>query len=121
MTKADFLIVIQYRKNEGLGADPSQYRLTVTINDGESININVPINGTAGHNNYVQAPDNTPVPFTSRLPSPLMISVGPPDDDVVWFEYPGNTKWGSNDQAHHCKFGKYDHGSRQGDCGFTCA
>ena len=113
--------VIQYQKNEGAGANPSQYRLTATIYDGESININVPVNGTPGQNAYVQAPDAVPVRMTSRLPSPLMIKVGPTDGDAVVFDYPGNAEWNSNDQSHHCSFGKYDGGKREGDCGFTCA
>lgn len=113
--------VIQYQRNEGAGADPSQFRLTATIFDGEGININVAPNTPMGQNTLVEAPNGVPVNMTSRLPSPLTISVGPGDYDPVLFTYPGNAPWGSNDQPNHCNFGQYDSGFRQGDCGFSCA
>ena len=113
--------VTQYQKNEGAGKDPSQYRLTVTIADGEGINVNVPEGAAPGQNTYVQAPDKQWVQMTSRLPSSLSVKAGPTDNDPVWFSYPGNTDWSSKDQAHHCNFGSYDSGKREGDCGFTCA
>ena len=85
------------------------------------MNINVPAGASPGQNTLLQAPNGVKIGMTSRLPHPLTISVGSVDDDVVLFTYPGNADWGSTDQEHHCKFGKFDGGKREGDCGFSCA
>lgn len=107
--------VVQYQKNEGPGSDTADYRLTVTIFDGQQVEIG------ASNDTLVDAPTGEFVSFSSKLPSPLGIQAGATDDDPLWFNYPGQSNWQTGDQQHHCNFGAYDSGSRQGDCGFSCA
>lgn len=52
-------------------------------------------------------------------PNVLVVTTGKVDNDAVLFKY-GAQAWGSNDQEHHCNFGAYDSGNREGDCGFSC-
>jgi hypothetical protein len=49
----------------------------------------------------------------------LIVQDGQVDNDLVCFWY-SNQWWCSNDQQHHCNFGNYDGGKREGDCGSTC-
>lgn len=58
------------------------------------------------------------VSLTSKLPYTLEIQTQAIDDDPVKFQYAGQS-WDSNDSSR-CGVGKYDSGSRQMDCGFTC-
>lgn len=120
ISHSHWYLVIQYQRNEGPGNDNAQFRLNATIYDDEHININVPINGTVGQNNLVQVFKGTQVGMTSRLPSPLKISLGPNDDDLIQFNYVGNMPWDSGNSTHHCKFGGYKNGKREGDCDFRC-
>ena len=57
--------------------------------------------------------------LNSKLPEAFEVTAGNVDKDAVLFKY-GDQSWGSNDQPHSCRFGGYDSGSRQGDCGSTC-
>lgn len=57
--------------------------------------------------------------LTSKLPLGLVVTAGDIDSDPVYFAYGGEI-WGSADAEHHCNFGSYDNGKRDGDCGFTC-
>ena len=52
-----------------------------------------------------------------ELPLVFIATAGAVDDDPVKFAY-GSQNWDSN--SGQCKVGKYDSGSRQMDCGFTC-
>ena len=103
--------VTQYQK-----PDPSkdQYKFDVVVKDAEGNEIGNLKDAYAGS---LQSPESIGV--TSRLPYVLMVDAGNVDDDAVLFRY-GAQSWGSNDQEHHCDFGSYDNGSRQGDCGFQC-
>lgn len=57
----------------------------------------------------------------SVLPYDLIVAAqGPEDSSPIDFWY-GDQWWTGNNQDHHCSFGAYDSGARQGDCGFTCA
>ena len=64
-----------------------------------------------------------PVDVTSALPLVLVITVAQPgssddpDGAEIRFAY-GDQSWGSDDDQ--CKFGGYEDGNREGDCGFTC-
>lgn len=57
------------------------------------------------------APAGQGVGVTSALPYVLMVTAQNVDADAVLFKY-ADQSWGSNDQPHHCNFGKYDSGSR---------
>jgi len=46
------------------------------------------------------------------------VTAGDMNADPVPFNY-GDQAWAYADADHHCNFGAYDSGSRQGDCGFT--
>lgn len=102
------LHVIQYQK-----PDPAvdNYSLDVEIFDSKGNSI--------GKVEYADAPAGVGVGVTSALPYVLIVTAQNIDDDAVLFAY-ADQNWGSNDQDHHCNFGAYDSGSRQGDCGFTC-
>ncbi|KAF2465526.1 uncharacterized protein BDR25DRAFT_378688 [Lindgomyces ingoldianus] len=99
--------VTQYRPSEAAG----HYRLDIIIKDnaGEEI----------GALNYADSSSDVSVGVTSSLPWVLILTAGASDYDAVLFAYAGQS-WGSNDQQHHCNFGEYDRGARQGDCGFSC-
>jgi hypothetical protein len=75
------------------------------------------------NNNVIGSVDGAdatnPVIVDSKLPNTLVVTAGNVDADAVLMDYAGQ-HWGSNDQAHHCNFGAYDSGKREGDCGFTC-
>jgi hypothetical protein len=98
--------VKQYQK-----PDPSKdhYKFDVVIKDAKGENIGQLLNADA----------TNPISVDSRLPLPLIVTAGNVDSDAVLFNY-GDQAFGSNDQAHHCDFGAYDNGARDGDCGFTC-
>ncbi len=53
----------------------------------------------------------------SRLPYTLNITSGNVDNDPIGFGYAG---FKFNTNSPNCKIGRYDSGSRQGDCGFSC-
>ena len=99
----------QFQKNEGPGADTSQYRLTVILKDG--------VGAIIGGADQVQASDFTPVDVDSHLPAVFVATASGVDSDPITFNYNGAT-WDSN--SDHCSFGGYGSGSRQGDCGFSC-
>lgn len=100
--------VIQYQKPNPV---TDNYRLDIRIFDAAGFEI--------GQLYGADAPGGVGVGVTSALPYVLIATTGNIDDDAVLFAYAGQN-WGSNDQEHHCNFGAYDSGSRQGDCGFTC-
>ena len=102
--------VTQYQK--GNPNDPaSHYHLDISVKDASGAVI-----GTVG---YQDAPSGQVVHCPSRLPNDVIVTAQNVDADALLFQY-GDQTFGSNDQAHHCNFGKYDSGSRNGDCGFTC-
>lgn len=102
------LHVIQHQK-----PDPSRdnYTLDIKIFDASGNPI--------GEVDGADAPSGVGVGVDSALPYVLIVTAQNVDDDAVLFAYAAQN-WGSNDQDHHCNFGAYDSGSRQGDCGFTC-
>ncbi|KAL6713990.1 hypothetical protein ACLMJK_008484 [Lecanora helva] len=92
--------------------DPSShYSLDVTIYDGAEQEI--------GSVTGQDAPGGQGVDVDSKLPYVLIVTAQQVDADPLLFKY-GDQSWGSNDQSHHCNFGSYDSGHRDGDCGFTC-
>jgi hypothetical protein len=98
--------VTQYQK-----PDPSKdsYKFDVIIKDANGNEIGSVYGAVA----------TGPIEVKSSLPLPLIVTAGNVDADAVLFSY-GDQNWGSNDQPHHCNFGKYDSGNRDGDCGFAC-
>ena len=102
--------VVQYQK-----PDPSKdaYRFDVTLFD----NNQDVIGGVEGR--AVESVHGGSFGMTSKLPFVLIVEAGRVDDDAVLFKY-GDQSWGSNDQEHHCDFGGYEDGNREGDCGFAC-
>lgn len=103
--------VVQYQKNEPPDVNPSpNYALDVIIYDAAQAEI--------GRVSKVDAPGGQGVDVTSQLPYVLILTTGNVDSDPVAFAYAGQS-WTSDDGSH-CKFGGYDSGKRQGDCGFTC-
>lgn len=103
--------VTQYQKNEPKSNPTGDYKLDITIKDAAGATIG----GTTG----AMAKTGVAVAVDSRLPFVMIVTTQNVDKDPVLFRYSGQS-WDSNDQAHHCNFGAYDNGNRDGDCGFTC-
>ena len=103
--------VTQFQKNEADSNPTGNYLLSVTIFDAAQKQI--------GQVEKVDAPSGQGVNVDSVLPYVLIVTAQNVDDDAVLFAY-ADQSWGSNDQPHHCNFGAYDSGKREGDCGFTC-
>ena len=106
--------ITQYQKNEGPSAaapssGTSDYRFDITLRDAQGENIG----GLA----YADGPTGTAINVDSKLPYVFEVTAGSVDDDPVSFAYAAQ-KWTSKDGQ--CDFGKYDSGSRNGDCGFSC-
>lgn len=104
----------QYQKNEGNPASngnmaTSDYRITVLLKDANQ--------ELVGEVDYYDAPTGQGVGIDSELPLVFVATVGKVDNDPISFAY-GSQSWESN--SKQCSVGKYDSGSRQMDCGFTC-
>ena len=105
------LHVTQYQKHEPKSNPTGDYKLDITIKDATG----AIIGGTTG----AVAKAGVGVGIDSRLPFVLTVTAQNVDNDPLLFKY-ADQSWGSNDQAHHCNFGAYDGGNRDGDCGFNC-
>lgn len=105
------LHVTQYQKHEPNSNPTGDYKLDITIKDAAG--------GIIGGTTGAVAKAGVGVPVDSRLPLVLIVTAQNVDNDPLLFKYAGQS-WGSNDQAHHCNFGAYENGNRDGDCGFTC-
>ena len=103
--------VTQYQKNEPQSNPTPDYKLDITLFDGAGNPI--------GANYGATALNGVGVDVTSKLPWVMIVTVGAVDSDPVLFRY-ADQAWGSNDQEHHCNFGGYEDGNRDGDCGFSC-
>ena len=103
--------VTQYQKNEGPGDHTENYRFSVTLKDADG--------NVVGGQDLVSIPSGETSSFTSALPWTFDLTAPNVDGDAVWMAYAGQ-HFTSNDQEHHCNFGAYDGGKREGDCGFTC-
>ena len=104
--------IVQYQKNEGKPASSggtSDYRFDITLVDDQGENI--------GGMTAADGPTGVTINVDSKLPEVFELTAGAVDSDPISFAYNGET-W--NSASGQCKFGKYDSGSRQGDCGFTC-
>lgn len=101
----------QYQKNEGPGFHTENYRFDVTLFDADQ--------ELVGEVELLSIPSGTQQEVGSTLPYTFGVKAPDTDGDAVYMSYNG-ASWGSNDQDHHCNFGKYDSGHRDGDCGFTC-
>ena len=107
--------VVQYQK-ENPAADPASnpaghYHLDITIYDNNQDQI--------GQFLGADAPAEKAVDVTSKLPYVLEVTAQNVDSDPVLFAY-ADQSWAYADVPHHCNFGKYDSGKREGDCGFSC-
>ena len=91
----------------------TKYYLEAQIKDANQIEI--------GHLDKTDATESVNV--NSALPLVLIItaakpgSSADPDGAPLQFAY-GADKWSSDDTR--CKFGGYQNGNREGDCGFAC-
>ncbi|MCJ1469288.1 hypothetical protein MMC07_007921 [Pseudocyphellaria aurata] len=103
--------VTQYQKNEPKSNPTGDYKFDITIKDDSG--------ATIGTNYGAVAQNGVGVDVTSKLPWVLVVTAQRVDDDAVLFSY-SDQSWGSNDQEHHCNFGGYEDGNRDGDCGFNC-
>lgn len=101
--------ITQFQKNEG-GGDTSEYRLSVELYDSNK----APLNGI----NAAPVADGASLDLDSPLPAVFITTVGHVDSDTLAFAYNGQN---FNSASKQCHFGGYQGGSRQGDCGFTCA
>lgn len=101
----------QYQKNEGPGLNTENYRFDVILYDSDQELI--------GEADLLSIPSGQTQQVGSTLPMTFGVTAPNLDDDAVYMSYNG-ASWGSNDQEHHCDFGKFDSGHRDGDCGFTC-
>lgn len=102
--------VSQYEKSTGSANPLAEYQLAVTIFDGAGQPIAY----------ATKQPVDPAIIVPSKLPFNLIVSDNGADDTVCfWYS---DQYWCSNDQAHHCNFGKYDGDTkaREGNCGFTC-
>lgn len=100
--------IVQYQKNEGPG-DQSQYRLQINLYDAG--------HAEAGDIAPTDATPDAPVDVDGPLPYVFEATVGFVDSDPIQFHY-GGQFWEST--GAQCSMGKYDSGSRNGDCGFSC-
>ena len=93
----------------------SSYSVEATIFDAHGIEI--------GRREKTDATE--PVGVTGALPYVLMITAAKPgssedpDSAPISFAY-GDQSWNSDKESQRCKFGGYEDGNREGDCGFTC-
>lgn len=103
--------ITQYQRNQGPGLNTENYRFDVILydNDQELIAELELLSIPSGQSQQV----GSPLPYTFGVTAPNL------DADAVYMSYNGQS-WGSNDQDHHCNFGPYDGGKREGDCGFSC-
>ena len=104
--------ITQYQKHKGPpGNDMCHYRFDVYLYDAHGKQI--------GGTKLLSVPGGSTRSVNSVLPHTFHVTAGNVDDDAVFMTY-ANQSWGSNDQEHHCTFGSYDCGNRDGDCGFAC-
>ena len=97
----------QYQKNKnGVG---NNYEVTVVLHDS--------VGATLGGVDKQPAIGGQALNINSQLPAVFEVIVGSVDSDSIEFKYAGQT-WYST--AGQCSVGKYNKGSRQMDCGFTC-
>ncbi len=103
------LHIIQYQK-----PDPSKdsYKVDVVMKDKNGMVIGNTL-GAVDASNPVSIAG-----FGGQLPQQLVVTTGAIDSDPIKFAY-GEQSWDSSDGSH-CSIGHYDHGERNGDCGFTC-
>lgn len=101
--------VRQYRKNQPENPSPD-FKLDVRIFDGAQ----ALMTALAG----VDAISGVARSIITQLPHLFNVTVQNADNDSVLFEYNG-VSWDSSN-PNHCKFGGYDTGKREGDCGFSC-
>lgn len=101
----------QHQKNEGDGLNIENYRFDLRLFDSDQ--------ELVADYELVSIPSGQTHHFGSTLPTTFGITAPNVDDDPVDMHYNGQN-WGSYDQEHQCKFGGYDDGHRDGDCGFTC-
>ncbi|KAL8968151.1 MAG: hypothetical protein Q9197_005039 [Variospora fuerteventurae] len=107
--------VVQYQKEEP-AADPASdpkanYHLDVTLYDSNEDKI--------GEVLGAEAPAGEAVSVFSKLPHVMLVTAQKVDADPVLFAY-SDQSWAYADAEHHCNFGQYDSGNREGDCGFSC-
>lgn len=100
------LHVTQFQK-----PDPSKdnYSIAAQVKDANGVEIG----------SIAKTDSGSPVTVNSKLPNPVIITTEGVDADPVLMAV-GADHFGSNDQEHHCNFGAYDSGKREGDCGFAC-
>ena len=103
--------VTQYQKNEPKSNPTGDYKFDITIKDAKG--------ATIGTNYGAVAKNGVGVGVTGKLPWVLVVTAQSVDHDAVLFNY-SDQAWGSNDQEHHCNFGGYENGNRDGDCEFNC-
>ena len=103
--------ITQYQKNEGPGLNTENYRFDVILYDAKQ--------ELVGELDLLSVPSGQTTQVGSTLPYTFGITAPDTDEDAVYMSY-SDQSWGSNDQAHHCNFGAYDSGTRNGDCGFSC-
>ena len=93
-------------------SDPnSHYLFDITIKDSNE--------DVIGSVSGADAPANVGVGVTSKLPWVVVVTAQNVDADPVLMAY-SDQSWAYADAAHHCNFGAYDGGKREGDCGFAC-
>ncbi|KAJ5601176.1 hypothetical protein N7510_010710 [Penicillium lagena] len=104
--------VIQYQKNENKnGLNPTDYyQVQFEVKDAD--------NNLITTSPTSQAESGNPVTIQGDgLEYPFSVTVGDIDSDPVSFKY-NDQEWDSD--ADQCSVGKYDTGTRNMDCGFTC-
>lgn len=101
--------VVQYQKNEKSKNPTPNYEIEVTLFDAKKNPISDSGKVTALTLKPVQVPG---------LVMPFTVTANAADSDPLDFNY-GSQSWNSEDKTQ-CKTGRYDSGSRNMDCGFTC-
>ncbi|KAI9800505.1 MAG: hypothetical protein M1825_004053 [Sarcosagium campestre] len=98
--------VVQYQK-----PDPSKDKYKYDISLFEAGEVKNLIGEKTG------ADGAAPFDVFSKLPLSMVVTSGPEDKSPIKFDY-GDQHFDSG--FAQCKFGGYDNGKREGDCGFTC-
>ncbi|KAJ5594360.1 uncharacterized protein N7459_000568 [Penicillium hispanicum] len=90
----------------------NEYQLAITIFQGDGHPIAY----------ATKQPVDGALSINSTLPYPLIVQDNyKGSDDSDWLSFWYNDQWWLQvDQLHQCNIGKWDHGKREGNCGFTC-
>lgn len=100
----------QFKKNAQDLNPLDSYQLSITVTDNSNLQVGMATKQLA--NGPLEVVDTS-------LPYDLVAVPGAGDDDPLEFWY-SDQHWKSDSKSNGCNMGKYDKGSRKGDCKFDC-